>query len=308
MNSSDTTPNPLPAAFKMLVGSDIRMKVLDIGANPLDGDDPPYAGLLRAGDIDLVGFEPHAPSLAELNLKKGPFETYLPYAVGDGQRHTLNICHAPGLSSLLKPNPPVMKLFHLFPMWSRVFSTVDLDTVRLDDVPEAAGADFIKIDIQGGELAVFHNAVERLRGVSVIHTEVSFLKMYQDQPLFSEVELFLRQQGFMFHRFFPIESRLISPFLIDHNFWGAMSQVTQADAIFVRDFTRLEAFNDRQLLVTATIMHDCYQSFDAALFVLLELDRRLGTVAGERYLAALQSYFPGQVAWIWRGPVKAPAP
>src|SRR4051812_38426774 len=80
MNPLD--PRQLTATpFKTLISSNTRLKVVDIGANPMDGDGPPYAGLLRAGDIDLVGFEPHAPSLDELNRRKGPFETYLPQAV-----------------------------------------------------------------------------------------------------------------------------------------------------------------------------------------------------------------------------------
>ncbi len=294
----------LPPPFKTLVDSAVRLKVVDIGANALDGEEPPYAALLNAGDIDLVGFEPHAESLADLNRQKGPFESYLPLAVGDGLRHTLRVCHAPGLSSLLAPNPAVMKLFHLFPIWSRVFSTVELETVRLDDVRPTAGADFIKIDIQGGELMVFSHATERLKDVSVIHTEVSFVPMYLGQPLFSEVEIFLREQGFMFHRFFPLVSRLLRPFLIDRDFYGGMSQSMQADAVFVRDFTRPELFSDRQLMATATIMHDCYQSFDAALFVLLEFDRRHGTGFGESYMAGLQPCFPGQTAWMWNGPVR----
>ena len=300
-------PRQLPAApFKTLIDSNIRLKVVDIGANPLDDGPPPYAGLLKAGDVDLVVFEPHAPSLDELNRRKGPFETYLPQAVGDGRRHTLRICHAPGLSSVLAPNPPVMRLFHLFPVWSRVFSTQDVDTVRLDDVPETAGADFIKMDIQGGELMAFGGAINRLREVAVIQTEVSFLPLYEGQPLFSEIEIFLRQQGFMFHRFFPIASRLISPFLLDNGLYAGFSQEMQADAVFVRDFTRQELLTDRQLMVTAIIMHDCYRSFDAALFQLLELDRRNNTKLGSQYMEALQPYFPDQVVWMWKGPVKGP--
>ena len=307
MNSP--SPLHLPAApFKTLVDLDQRLKVVDIGANPLDGEAPPYAGLLKAGDIDLVGFEPHGPSLAELHKKKGPFETYLPHAVGDGQRHTLRICRAPGLSSLLEPNPAVMKLFHLFPMWSRVFSSDTVDTVRLDDVPETSGADYIKMDTQGGELLALSGASERLREVSVIQTEVSFLPMYAGQPLFSELELFLRQRGFMFHRFFPLTGRLISPFMIDSDVYNGFSQVIQADADFVRDFTRLDVLSDRQLMAIATIMHDCYQSFDAALFALLELDRRNPSGRPEKYVAALQQYFPGNTVWMWKGPAKtAPA-
>lgn len=303
-NTPNFTP---PPPFKALIGAIPQISVTDIGASPLDGQAPPYAALLKAGDVDLVGFEPHAESLAALNAAKGPHETYLPYAVGDGKIHTLKIGRVPGMSSLFEPNPAVMNLFHLFPYWSKVVSTTDVKTVRLDDIPETIGTDFIKIDIQGAELMALSGAVQRLRSVSVIHAEVSFLPMYKGQPLFSEVEMFLRQQGFMFHRFFPLNSRTISPFFVDNDVYGGFSQVLQADAIFVRDFARIALLNEAQLMATAVILHDCYHSLDAVLFVLREFDRRYGRDLGQRYIEALQPYFPGHLLWAWNGPQKAPA-
>lgn len=296
-----------PAPFKTLIESNLRLKVVDIGASSTDGEDPPYLGPLKAVDVELVGFEPHPPSLVELNKNKGPFETYLPQATGDGQKHTLRICHASGLNSLLAPNPAVIRLFHLCPIWSRIFSTVEVETARLDDVPETVGVDFIKIDIPGAELMAFSNAVERLRGASVVHTEVSFLPMYIGQPLFADIDIFMRHQGFMFHRFFPIVSRLLRPFLVGNELYSGLNQSMQADAIYVRDFTRPGLFSDRQLMATAIIMHDRCHSFDAALFGLLELDRRHGSDLGRKYTIALQPYFPGQPVWMWQG-AAAPKP
>ena len=77
-----------------------RTVVVDIGANPIDGE-PPYKAMLSKGLCDVIGFEPQSAALAKLNEKKGPQEAYLPYAVGDGQNHTLHVCQASGMSSLL---------------------------------------------------------------------------------------------------------------------------------------------------------------------------------------------------------------
>src|SRR5215468_7719910 len=210
-----TNPAPIPS-FKALTDRHVRIKVVNIGANPVDEDQPPYAPLLAAGDADVVGFEPNRRALDELNAKKGPCETYLPFAVGDGGRHTLNICMAPGMTSLLTPNPAVLNLFHGFPSWGQVLSTETVDTVRLDDVAETAGAAMLKIDIQGGELMALSHATARLRDLLVIHTEVEFLPMYVDQPLFSDLDLFLRRHGFVFHRFHPSVSRTIAPLLVNN--------------------------------------------------------------------------------------------
>lgn len=279
--------NSLPP-FKALTDAAVRVKVTDIGANPIDSD-PPYALLLRNGDAEVIGFEPNPAALAKLNGQKGPNETYLPYALGDGKRHTLRFCQAPGMTSLLEPNPAVLSLFHGFPDWGRVLDTAEVDTVRLDDIPETEGIDLVKMDIQGAELMVLRNAEARLAEVLVIQTEVEFLQMYVDQPLFGDVDLFLRQKGFVFHRFFPTVSRTIQPLLVDNNIYAGLSQLLWADAIFVRDFTRLDTYSDRQLLAAAMILHECYQSIDLVLRLLAEHDRRTGGALGPRYLAGLQN-------------------
>jgi FkbM family methyltransferase len=274
-------------SFAALTKKDVRIKIVDIGANPIDGN-PPYACLLKAGIAELVGFEPNPAALAELNTKKSAAETYLPSAVGDGARHRLHICQAPGMTSLLSPNPQVLNLFHGFPEWGRVVETVEVDTVRLDDVPETKDVDFIKIDIQGGELLALSNAEERLRDALVIQSEVEFLQMYQDQPLFSEVEQYLRRQGFMFHRFFPESSRVIQPLMVDKSIYSGLSQLFWADAVFVRDITRLDALSNRQLLAMATIVHDLYGSIDLSFHLLNEYDRRTGETVRHAYLGGLQ--------------------
>ncbi|MDO9710123.1 FkbM family methyltransferase [Paracraurococcus lichenis] len=274
--------------FRALTGaSPGRIRVVDIGANPIDGE-PPYAGMLRAGEAEVVGFEPNPAALAALEARRGPLERYLPHAVGDGRRHRLHLCQAPGMTSLLEPDPQVLSLFHGFPDWGRVLAVEEVGTVRLDDVPEAAGVDLLKLDIQGAELMVLQHARARLAEAVVVQAEVEFLPLYRDQPLFSELELYLRGRGYRLHRFFPEVSRSFSPVLVDNNPYAGLSQLVWADAVFVRDLTRLDRFSDRQLLVAAAILHDCYGSFDAAYRLLAEHDRRRGGALAAAYLAGLQ--------------------
>jgi hypothetical protein len=132
---------------------------------------------------------------------------------------------------------------------------------------------------------VFRNATKRLADCVVIQTEVEFLPMYVQQPLFSDVDQFLRQHGFLFHRFYSLDSRTIKPFLLNNDVYAGGSQVFAADAIFVRDFLKLEALDDEKLLVMAVVMHDIYKSFDLVLRLLLEYDRRNKTQFAVRYMA-----------------------
>jgi len=286
-NKVDTVEqSPLQRPLKELIGADVRVKIVDIGANMIDSE-PPYAPLLRAGAGEVVGFEPNLEALDRLNAQKTPAETYLPHALGDGARHRLRFCAAQGMTSLLPPNPRVLNLFHGFPEWGRVVREEDVDTARLDDVPETEGVDLLKMDIQGAELMVLRAAEKRLETTLVIQTEVEFLPMYEGQPLFSEVEMFLRERGFLFHRFFPTVSRVLSPMVVDNNVYAGLSQLLWADAIFVRDFTDLSTWSDRSLAVAAEILHDCYQSIDLVLRLLNEGDSRSGTARGAAYLTAL---------------------
>lgn len=262
------------------------VKVVDIGANSIDGR-PPYRELLEGGDAEVVGFEPNLEALVRLNEQQGPGERYLPHAIGDGERHRLHICLAPGMTSLLKPNPQILNLFHGFAKWGTVVETREVETRRLDDVPETDGVELLKMDIQGAELMVLQHAPQRLQTALVIQAEVEFLPMYVDQPLCSDVDQFLRSRGFVLHRFFPMVSRAIQPLLVRNDIYAGLSQLLWADAVFVRDFSRLDLLTETQLRKMALIVHSCYKSYDLALHLLNEFDRRQASQLSAAYLAAL---------------------
>ena len=71
-----------------------------------------------------------------------------------------------------------------------------------------------------------------------------------------------------------------------------MSQLFWADAVFVRDLTRLDRLADRQLLSMAAILHYCYESHDLALHLLTEYERRTGARVCAEYLALVRAVRP----------------
>src|SRR5258708_16822770 len=85
-----------------LVHPDRLTSVVDIGANPFDGDTP-YKAMLQRRICRLVGFDPQPDALTRLNAAKSDLETYLPYAIGDGEDHSLKMCRGIGFASLLQP-------------------------------------------------------------------------------------------------------------------------------------------------------------------------------------------------------------
>ena len=263
--------------------------IVDIGANPIDGD-PPYKAMLQGRICRVTGFDPHPQALAQLNAAKSDLETYLPYAVGDGGGHTLNICRGLGFASLLQPHARTLTHFPNFSELGRVIDRITLATRRLDDIAEITAIDLLKIDIQGSELSVFRNGRARLAKAVAVQTEVSFVPLYEKQPVFGEVDLELRSLGFIPHMFAAINKKMIAP-MLGPDPGAAFNQLVEADVVYVRNFIAAEAMDDEQLKHLALIAHHCYGSFDLALNCIHHLAMRNAVTpdAKNRYVALLQA-------------------
>jgi len=258
--------------------------VVDIGANPIEGA-PSYRPLLDAQLCRVTGFEPQASALAELNLKKGANETYLPFAVGDGREHTLNLCAYSGWTSIFVPSTAALEAFSFFKNNARVVGQTQVQTQRLDDLVEVDDIDFLKIDIQGGELAVFVHGREKLRNAVVIQTELQFVNLYEGQPSLGQVDQELRIQGFIPHAFAALKKWPISPLQFGGNPTQPLNQLLEADLVYVRDFVHADTMSSDQLKHLCLIGHSCYNSFDLAGRCVALLEQRKAVPAG-----ALQQY------------------
>jgi FkbM family methyltransferase len=281
--------NPADPLFELL-RPDRLTAVVDIGANPIDGD-PPYKRMLKAGLCTVIGFEPQADALAELDRQKGPLERYLPYAVGDGRERTLHICRARGMTSLLPPDPEHLALFNDFPFLGQVERELSVATRRLDDIDEIEEADFLKIDIQGSELEVFGNGRRKLARTVVIQTEVSFVTLYRDQPTLGKVDTALREMGFIPHCFAQFLLWPIAPAVIEGDRRKPLHQLLEADLVYVRDFSHPKNLNAQQWKHLAMIAHHCYGSFDLALRAIVAATElgALNSGTSERYLHILRT-------------------
>lgn len=263
--------------------------VVDIGANPIDGE-PPYKGMLSRRLCTLVGFEPQAKALAKLNASKSDLETYLPYAVGDGNPGTLKVCQARGMTSLFTPEPRILNLFPGFAQFGRVVQEIAIDTHTLDSISEISTLDLLKIDVQGAELAVFRNGKSRLGTAVALQAEVSFMPLYKDQPVFGHIDLALREFGFVPHMFANINKRMILPLHNAENPYTFMNQLLGADVVYVRDFSHPDRMDTEQLKHLALIAHHCYRSYDLAANCIHQLALR-GSLPSDgvgKYLAILK--------------------
>jgi FkbM family methyltransferase len=281
-------PQPASECLVDLLRPRRLTSVVDIGANPIDGD-PPYKEMLRQRICRVIGFDPQPDVLNKLNAAKSDLETYLPYAVGDGGTHTLKLCHGTGFASLLQPDEQVMTHFPRFSELGKVVGEINIATRRLDDIAEVDEIDLLKIDVQGSELSVIKNGRDRLATAIAIHTEISFVALYKDQPVFGDVSLELRSLGFIPHMFASINKKMIAPMLGPDPAVG-LNQLVEADIVFVRNFTKADAMDSEQLKHLALIAHHCYGSYDLAMNCIHHLASRneLGPDAKNRYLGLVK--------------------
>lgn len=259
--------------------------IADIGAAFL-GETPPYQPLLDKGLGRLFAFEPDARQAEILRARLGT-ATLLPYAVADGNQHTLHVCDH-GWTSLLEPDPAARAFFNTFPQLGRVLATQPIATRRLDDIAELPQIDFLKMDVQGAELMVLQNGRDKLEDCVAAQLETSFVTLYRDQPPIGAIDLEMRHQGFIPHRFADIKRWPIAPAISGKDPRLPIHQLLECDIVYVRDLTRPQAMSDMQLWKLALIAQDCYRSPDLATRCLVELEKRGAIDDGDivRFLSA----------------------
>ena len=243
-----------------ILGLSRPTQVVDIGANPLD-EAHVYTPLLEAEVCAVTAFEPQTETMRAID---NPLIRILPDAVGDGTRQIFRQCGHSGWSGTLAPSEKTIGVFSQFREHTRIVSEQAMQTRRLDDIDEVQSIDLLKIDVQGGELAVFSNARKKLAHAVFIDTEVSYMPLYEDQPSFGEVDVELRRQGFVIHRFGESHYAIVPPLKLNDNPWIALHQVIDGDVIYIRDYRDAANLDDDQLKQMAMIAHALYQSWDIA--------------------------------------------
>jgi FkbM family methyltransferase len=260
-----------------LLGSALEpVRVVDVGAMWLGAEHEPCAALMKAGVARTVGFEPVGAECDKLNAMGRTGRTYLPYFVGDGSERTFYLTNTGATSSLYEPNTRLLKRFTHLEELTRTVETSRVRTHRLDDIPEVGGADYLKLDVQGAELDVLRGAERLLGSTLIVETEVEFVPMYVDQPLFADVDRHLRARGFAFHTFLGMAGRTFAPLVTNGNQAAMLRQHLWSNALYVRDFLAFATLEPARLLTLAALLHEAVKSFDLAALALQHYDAKTG--------------------------------
>lgn len=278
------------------------MHIIDVGAMWLGENDLLYRNLLGRPGTRVIGFEPVQAECDKLNAMGRPDHVYLPYVIGDGARRTFHITNSVMTSSLYEPNTELLRNFPGIEQLTRVVKTLDVQTRRLDDIPEVERCDYLKLDVQGAELDVLRGADRLLAQAAVVQCEVEFVPMYKGQPLFAEVDAHLRSRGFLLNQLSRPTSSLIRPFAaVPGQKAGSASSGAQclwADAVYVPDMTRLREQAPERLLRAAIALHEVFRHADMVAHLLLHHDHLTGSDLWSPYLSRLTGKAPPRPALV----------
>lgn len=211
------------------------LTVADVGAAM--GPDARWQ-VLGEKEVRFIVFEPDARSRDEPLLKDDARCLMFPTALGDrAGTQTLHLTRAPFASSLYPHNSELLRSFVVWP-WHEPAgdTTVQVDTLdncikqRPDWQP-----DFLKIDTEGADLDVLLGAggvIDHLLGLQV---EVSFQQRHLGAPFFADIDIYLRERGFVLH-YLNREHWLRSNFPLAANI---RPQLIWADAVYFPSWQRI---------------------------------------------------------------------
>ena len=183
------------SAWKPFKNNFRNISILDVGAR--DGVGGPW-NKINKDFVDLILVEPDPEEAAkienELSKKQNSIVVQAAFW-NDEKSLLLNLNQSPGTSSIFSSNFSFLNQFSD----SNRFKSVKKIIVKCDTIDylieknQMPHFDFAKIDIQGGELAVLEGGKNYIKSNVVgLEVEVEFGKMYVDQPLFAEIDIFIR--------------------------------------------------------------------------------------------------------------------
>ena len=261
------------------------LHILDVGAANIT-EAPIYKSLLDQKIGELHAFEGDPRQIEGLRAAYGDQVNIHNLFLFDGTEQDLHVATAStGMTSLLKPDQQALAFFNGFQDFGRIHSVERVSTTRLNDVADVPPIDFAKLDIQGAELTVLKNGMEKLRDCLAIQIEVSYVRLYKNQPPFGEVDVWMRAQGYEPHMFLGVKKWTIAPSVFHDDFKRPGNQLLESDVVYVRSPFKLRMLSNLQLAKFAALSHHCFGSPDLAVHILRELIRR-----GELEESALEQY------------------
>jgi FkbM family methyltransferase len=219
-----------------IIGVD-KIIFVDIGAR----SGIPKRWMPLENKLEIIGFEPdteECKNLTEEYAKYSMKSTFYPVALLESTRRAyIYNCVNPAVDSCYEPNSKLWARYTEGEIYA-VTKKTEISATTLDEILEKnrhTSPNFIKIDVQGAELAAIQGARKAMSKCFAVEVEVEFTSLYQNQPLFSDIDSELRNNGFTFFDFrdgqLHHETRLTK-------FPGMLGtgQLIAANAVYFKDY------------------------------------------------------------------------
>ena len=217
-----------------------RLQLVDVGS--MGGVESEWQTIEQ--DIAITGFEPDTREFVK--LMNSANKIYFDLALAERSKD-LNyyVSRDGGKSSVFEPNEELLNHF----ADAARFETVEKRVIpankvsNLDSVLEnhlILDPDFLKLDTQGSELAILQGSTRCLENALIgLKVEIGFIEVYLRQPLFAELDTFIRSYGFEL-----MDIRRTYWKRRDYTSYGNKGQLAFGDALYLKQsndfFARLE--------------------------------------------------------------------
>lgn len=184
--------------------------------------------------LHVIGFEPDKRSFQELSANEG--RTY--FNAGLYNKRAVMDLYTTKIktkSSLLKPDLKfISKFSNKQPIRMSVVEVSKIQVDTLDNQLKENGIgeiDFLKLDLQGAELFALEGATKALGGGFGVEVEVEFAPMYENQPLFWQVDSLMRKLNYQLFdlQIYDWKRKIASIY------GGPRGQIIYANALYFKD-------------------------------------------------------------------------
>lgn len=215
-----------------------------------------------------IGIEADRAECERLSRAAPTNYRYYPVVLGKAEEpRTLHVTRNPACSSLLEPDHDFWGGFHACAPQIEVEGRIPVRTNSLAWFARTNNldyVDFVELDTQGTELEILEGAGDLLsRSVLGIRTEAEFSPMYVGQPLFADVDAFVRRNGFLL---FDLSRHRYRRASFPHV--RTQGQLLYGHALYFRDYRLLSAADRRKELVNLAIIAGFHGFHDYALEIL----------------------------------------
>jgi len=157
--------------------------------------------------IEYIIFEADKNCIEQIKQKNPNAKVY-PYFIGEKRgKVDFNINYSLFYSSVYDFNKKYKNYFRNKPGYDLVFENaykvikkINLEATSLDELLEKKvipNIDFLSMNTEGSEYAILKGAKQSLKNIVAIETEINFIDRYKNSKLFSDIDQFLKDNGFI---------------------------------------------------------------------------------------------------------------